>query len=295
MEQRLFEIVYELIAKGQVTAPELAEKFEVSLRTIYRDIDHLSSAGIPVYTQQGQGGGIFLDKNFTLEKTLLSNEEQQQLLAALEGLTVLGNVDQQPLLTKLAGLFKKEQLNWLEIDFSDWSKRNQQSFETLQQAIINQQRVSFLYAGIEKSAAERLVEPLKLIFKHHDWYLYGFCRQSQGERLFKLLRIKNLQTLAEHFDRKTPGKVLQDNADFQLPKRVVTLQFDKKLRQRVTENFEKFTENAEGLLVEEAFPITEDFYRFILSFGASVKVLAPDDICKKLQQRITAMQNLYQT
>ena len=99
-EYRLFQMVYYLMDKGNTTAPELAEKFEVSIRTIYRDIDILSSAGIPVYTTQGKGGGIFLSENFILNRSLISEEEQNQILAALQGLSGVDEKNNQALLNK---------------------------------------------------------------------------------------------------------------------------------------------------------------------------------------------------
>lgn len=77
-ESRLFRILYYLLDKGQATAPELAEKFEVSVRTIYRDIDAMSSAGIPIYVTTGRNGGIrFLDGHI-LDKTFFSSGENRK-------------------------------------------------------------------------------------------------------------------------------------------------------------------------------------------------------------------------
>ncbi|MFQ7235187.1 MAG: helix-turn-helix transcriptional regulator, partial [Enterococcus hulanensis] len=107
-EYRLFQMVYYLMDKGNTTAPELAEKFEVSIRTIYRDIDILSAAGIPVYTTQGKGGGIFLPENFVLNRSLISEEEQNQILTALQGLSGVDEQSNQALLKKLGSVFQKQ-------------------------------------------------------------------------------------------------------------------------------------------------------------------------------------------
>lgn len=123
MEQgRLFKIVYHLLDKGRATAPELAEKFEVSVRTIYRDLDAISAAGIPIYTVQGKGGGIFILPEFVLEKSLLTPQEKEQILMALQGLAVAEDSRTDELLTKLGGLFRMQGANWIEVDFSDWHK-----------------------------------------------------------------------------------------------------------------------------------------------------------------------------
>lgn len=119
MEQgRLFKIVYHLLDKGRATAPELAEKFEVSVRTIYRDLDAISAAGIPIYTMQGKGGGIFILPEFVLEKSLLTPQEKEQILMALQGLAAAEDSRTDELLTKLGGLFRVQGANWIEVDFS---------------------------------------------------------------------------------------------------------------------------------------------------------------------------------
>lgn len=95
-ESRLFKIVYYLLEKGQATAPQLAERFEVSVRTIYRDIDVLSEAGIPVYTESGRNGGIYLMSQFVLDKAILSEEEKQEILSAMQSMHAIQNHNGNP-------------------------------------------------------------------------------------------------------------------------------------------------------------------------------------------------------
>ena len=119
-ESRLFKIVYYLLDKGRATAPELAEKFEVSVRTIYRDIDALSGAGIPVYAEAGRNGGISLMDHFVLDKAILSGEEKQEVLALLQSLHTMRDTDGDRTLQKLSALFQADAESWLEVDFSGW-------------------------------------------------------------------------------------------------------------------------------------------------------------------------------
>lgn len=195
MEQgRLFKIVYHLLDKGRATAPELAEKFEVSVRTIYRDLDAISAAGIPIYTVQGKGGGIFILPEFVLEKSLLTPQEKEQILMALQGLAAAEDSRTDELLTKLGGLFRVQGVNWIEVDFSDWHKNTAgaELFDELKRAVFSCRRVSFSYFAGEGGGTVRTVEPVKLIFKSKDWYLYGFCLLRNDYRFFKLTRIKDL-------------------------------------------------------------------------------------------------------
>ena len=116
--QRLFELLYVLLERGHVTAPELAQRFEVSVRTIYRDIDALSSAGIPIYAAPGRKGGIALLDGYVLDRALFTPEEQRQLLTALRALPELPGQDSALICAKLAALFRTEEPDWLQVDLS---------------------------------------------------------------------------------------------------------------------------------------------------------------------------------
>lgn len=128
MEQsRLFKIVYHLLERGKSTAPELAEKFDVSIRTIYRDLDAISAAGIPIYATQGKGGGIFIMQDFVLDKSLLSEQEKEHILMALQGISATEHNQSDGLLRKLGGVFQAKVTNWIEVDFSEWYKNTSKS------------------------------------------------------------------------------------------------------------------------------------------------------------------------
>ncbi len=116
---RLFQIIYILLNEGETTAPKLADRFDVSTRTIYRDVDSLSMAGIPIYTSQGKNGGISLIEHFTFDKALFTDKEQNEILFALESLRAT-DVEVDDVLLKLGTLFQKNSTNWLEVDFSRW-------------------------------------------------------------------------------------------------------------------------------------------------------------------------------
>lgn len=148
-ESRLFRIVYHLLDKGQATAPELAEKFEVSVRTIYRDIDALSGAGVPIYAEAGRNGGIHLMNDFVLDKAVLSEEEKQEILTALQSINSTNNIGNNQTLQKLSAIFNISSENWLEVDFSRWGNKgtDNEKFDFLKSAIIHQRRVKIIYAN----------------------------------------------------------------------------------------------------------------------------------------------------
>lgn len=117
---QLIEMVYILLSKKTVTAKELSDHFNVSRRTVYRDIDILSSAGIPVYTSKGKGGGISLLENFVLNKSMLSENEQMEIISSLHSLKAINVKEVEPILNKLAGIFGKSSTGWIDVDFSRW-------------------------------------------------------------------------------------------------------------------------------------------------------------------------------
>ena len=170
-DNRLFRILYYILEKEKVTANELADKFEVSVRTIYRDIDSISSVGVPIFTTQGKGGGIKIDNEFILNKSLFDTNEKEQIIAALQGLEKTNEAYKSELITKLSALFKIKNSNWIEIDFTSWESNNtyQDLFNTLKIAIINKNIISFSYNSSKGEKINRKLKPIRLLFKKQDW------------------------------------------------------------------------------------------------------------------------------
>lgn len=298
-ESRLFRIVYYLLDKGKSTAPELAEKFEVSVRTIYRDIDIISSMGIPVYAMQGKGGGIALLDNFVLDKSLLSTREKEQILMALQGIIATEPNNSDELLTKLGSLFQTKNTNWIEVDFSNWVKRNpsQDIFQLMKSAIFSRNVISFQYFSSNRESTKRRVEPLKLVFKSKDWYLYGFCLIRNDYRFFKLTRIKEMEIQAEVYSREIPSTCsIGKQMDIQNAI-AVTLKFDQDMAFRVYDEFaEGVTEDKQGnLYVRTNLPDSDTLYSYLFSFADSVEIVEPENIREQVKNKLAAMQKKYVT
>ena len=177
---RLFEIIYLLIEKESITAKELAEKFEVSTRTIYRDVEILSSVGIPIYMTKGRGGGISLLPNYILDKTVLTDKERENILSSLRAVQTVDIADsnsKQELIQKFSSLFGNSYIDWIEVDFSSWHDYKDQSniFQIIKSAIFNKKKIKFEYSNSKGEQTYRKVEPLKLCSKGGSWYLYGYC------------------------------------------------------------------------------------------------------------------------
>lgn len=273
---RLFQIVYILINKKTVTAKELANKLEVSARTIYRDIDILSSCNIPIFMTKGKGGGITLLDNFILNKTLLNEEEQSEILNALENFKL---ADNSSLLGKMETVFNKNSSNWIEIDFSSWGQNNNEVFDTLKKAILQKKIISFDYFSTFGEKTQRVVYPLQIWFKNRSWYLKAYCK-NKGYRIFKCTRIKNLTLSDEEFHEKFEFKH-EEKTSSHRPETEVLLEISSNLSYRIFDEFseEQITKlNEEKYLVKFSYPEDSWVYGYILSFGFNAKVISPPHI-----------------
>lgn len=294
-DSRLFRILYYILEKGKVTANELSEKFEVSVRTIYRDIDVISSAGIPIYATQGKGGGIEIADDFVLKKSLLSEKEQEQILVALKGLEGINKQYENELLTKLSAIFKIKNTNWIEVDFTNWqrSKEYDELFNDIKSAIINKNIIRFTYFSSNKKETSREVKPIRLLFKGWDWYVYTFCLLRNEFRYFKLSRIRDLKILDENFEDSYEDVVLIKKMEYKDTVHV-KLKFDRKVAFRVYDEMGDIKEDEEGnLYAEIELPNDYNLYNYIFSFGESVEVLEPIEIRNNIRDMINKMSRIY--
>ncbi len=279
VNNRLFEIVYILMQKKKVTAKELADKFEVSTRTIYRDIETLSRANIPVYATKGKEGGIELLEEYVLNKTVLSEEEQNQILFALQGMRKVRGENERNVLEKLSALFNKKINDWIKIDFSNWGTSNLQEerFDMIKSAILNKKQIEFIYYNSNGNETKRIAEPLQIWFKDKSWYLIAYCRMKQDYRIFKITRIKEIKVLEEHFERELPQEKKEEKYNFEVIS--LELEINKDMAYRVYDEFEtdEITKKEDGnFIIKVQYPDNEWVYGYILSFGEYVKILSPD-------------------
>lgn len=307
MLNRMLSIIYILIYKGTVTAGELAERFEVSTRTIYRDVEALGMAGIPVYARKGKNGGISLTEQFVLDKMLVSPQEQKEILAALASLKETGAGQSGEILGKLGAFFKAEPENWVAIDFSDWSGRRKELFEQLREAVLNRQVIQFDYYGQYGNMSRRTAEPVQLLFKDYTWYLRAFCRIRQDMRLFKILRMKRVQVLDETFVlRKEEGNPAKPEAKVSAEDERLMMgsstsprlifRIDKKEAYRVYDRFEEeeITVLSDGNFQIQMDCLVDDWvYGLILSFGPSAEVISPEWVREEIYRRISEMKKIY--
>lgn len=297
---RLLEITTLLLNKGTLTAKELACRFEVSTRTIYRDIEALSAAGVPVYARNGHGGGISIMEEYTLNKTLISEQEGESLMFALKTLqaTQYPNIDS--VLSKLGVIFKNSPVyDWVDIDFSQWGSRpnEENRFIHIKDAIFSRKVIEFDYVNSEGAKTRRSVEPMSVHFKGQTWYLWGFCRKRQDFRIFRVTRIKNLRVTEDVFERRKTEKA-QIALKFCPLKEpyLLRLRFASEALFRVYDDFgEEYLARNEDGSVEVCFPIYEDEWvlSYVFSFGSAVEVLEPEHIRKRIIKALQDALKIY--
>lgn len=281
---RLFEIIYILLDKKTVTANELAERFEVSVRTVYRDIELLSQSGIPVYTTRGKSGGISIMDNFVLDKSLLSESEQTEIIAALGAMSTLPNMDRTAIKDKLASLFRKSDTSWISVDFSDWSKGQKTVFDKLKNAVILKKTAEIEYINSRGKTSSRIIEPLKLYFKGRAWYVIAYCRQADDYRMFRLSRIKRITLTDDSFEREMPYFDYEDKSVDTIE---VVLRISPEMEYRVYDEFDEFQKDADGYFtVKMNFPKDEWLYGYIMSFGEYASVISPESIKREIKEKI---------
>ncbi len=290
-ESRLFQILYYLLGRGQATACELAEKFEVSTRTIYRDIDKLSSAGIPVYTTTGHGGGVQLVENFVLKQALLSKEDMQNILIGVQSLSAACLPEADAVIAKLQAIFQMQTSNWIEVDYSRWgcrAEREKSSFELLKKAIQDRYQIQFQYYNSTGEFSERGCYPLKLIYKDKAWYLSAFCLKRKGIRLFRISRMRKLELTDQHFEEILREEQPSSSKPPENHLMEMELSFSKEMAYRVYDSFDEdvITQSGEKLIVKVAMPEDEWLYGFLMSFGDKLTVLDPPYLKEELKKRI---------
>jgi Predicted transcriptional regulator len=292
VNNRLFEIVYILMQKRKVTAKELAERFEVSTRTIYRDIETISCANIPVYMTKGKEGGIGLLDGYVFNKAILSNEEQDQILFALSSLDKMNVQDEKDILDKMSLFFNKDVNDWIRIDFSSWGKDNKQKerFQLIKSAILNRQLIEISYYNSKSQKSQRIVEPLQIWFKDKSWYLMSYCRVKNDYRVFKITRIRKVKLLEEKFERRLPK---ENHREIKIETITLQLEIDKTMAYRVYDEFEdeEITLNQNGnFIINVEYPKNDWVYGYILSYGKYIKVISPvhikDIMKKKLEEML---------
>jgi len=296
---RLIGIITTLLQKKTVTAPYLAEKFEVSRRTINRDIEDICKAGIPIITTQGVNGGISIMDGFSLDTTIFTKQELAAIFTGLKSLDSVSNVaSAEKLAQKIGGSEAIKLADNMVIDLSSFYKDDLSSkIDAIKHAMKESKCISFHYC-YNKGEADKRIEPCLIVFKWSDWYVFGFCRERQDFRMYKLRRLWNLQITDETFTvREIPEEKKQFDTHM-TDDYVVTAVYDASVKYRLVEEYgpNSFVEQEDGTLYTEwGFSKTETAVEWFLSFGNKVKVLNPPEMITFMKNTLDSIKNLYET
>ncbi|MDO5558004.1 MAG: YafY family protein [Oscillospiraceae bacterium] len=292
---RLFEIIYILLERKTVTAAQLASKFEVSTRTIYRDIETLSQAGIPVYMSKGSKGGISLLPEFILNKAVLTSQEKADILSAMKAVSAVNFTKNDSALGKLDSMLGSSASDWIEVDFSAWgnTENEAENFRNLKSAILEKLEVQFTYASGKMQKTSRRVMPLKLVFKGAAWYLYAFCKKRSDYRFFKLRRIDSLCVCEEHFEMNAPVTTLLRMPD-KKPMVKAVLQISGRMAFRVCDEISDYSEDENGNFLCQVFlPDIKTVCDYAASYGENCLIIEPKAAYDELRRRIRKMSEIY--
>lgn len=282
---RMIGILSILLQQEKVTAPYLAEKFEVSRRTIHRDVEALCMAGIPLVTRQGQNGGISIMDGYKVDRALLSTTELKAILAGLQSLDSISGTNRYAQLMEKLSAGSSNLLagdSHILIDLACWKKDSlAPKIELLHQAILLTKKVSFAYHA-PKGESHRLIEPYDLLFQWSSWYVWGYCLERQDYRLFKLNRMTELKTEEAFEKRVAPLPDLSPEKVFPAAYQV-TIRIEAAYRWRLLEEYGpySYTEQPDGsLLVNTGFTDKNNMICWIVSFGEGAELLEPKELRK---------------
>ena len=296
---RLIGILSILLQEEKTTAPKLAERFEVSRRTINRDIEDLCKAGIPISTTQGTGGGISIMDGYRMDRTILTSKEMQMILAGLRSLdSVSGSRNYSQLMEKIqAG--SSELISGRDsvlIDLSSWYKTSlAPKITTIQDAIENRHLLEFHYYA-PSGESKRSIEPYYVVFKWTSWYVYGWCRKRKDYRLFKLNRMDQVRETEQSFScRNAPVPDLTSELAF--PRNIILKAlFEPDMKWRLVEEFgtDCYEVQDDGrLLLVRDYSDMENLTMWMLTFGDKVEVLEPVEVREKLKNMAESMSRKY--
>ncbi|WP_413524512.1 helix-turn-helix transcriptional regulator [Carnobacterium divergens] len=306
--ERLISIIMILLDKERISAQTLADRFEVSLRTIYRDIDAINMAGIPVRSISGVGGGIEIMPNYKIDRKTFSTND---LSAILMGLSNISNMTQSKELSNALAKVKsfipansakdiELKANQIYIDLSPWmGGRDAQNYlEMIKKALHEKNNLSFDYADRYGNKTTRLVEPYQLVMKNSHWYVHGYCLKRNDFRLFRLFRMSNLQLEDTFF---TPRDFEKPQLDFtdEVATMVETIQI--RIHQSVMDRvldfcaYEEFSPDGdEHYIVDFPFIENDYYYTILFSFGNKCECLEPQHIRTEMKRRVNELATMYE-
>ena len=299
--ERLYAITVYLLNIGKATASELSRKFEVSVRTVQRDIDSLCQAGIPIIAETGANGGYYLAENFRMDAHMATNEDYTFILTALKGFSSAMNSSKiDATIEKIASLTKTPD-SGIILDFSTLREGDNQLMHILQDAIHTKRPVSFEYTNADNMTRLHTVEPIAVVYRWYAWYLLAYSTVKNDYRTYKLIRMRNAEIVDAVFtkEHKNAEIILRDN-DKQTPQKLteITVRCKSEARSRVIEylNGKTICEYENGDCDMTLYVIENEHFWFgtLLSLGDWIEITAPEHIRHRVLEASKKIVSLYQ-
>ncbi len=296
---RLIGILSILLQEEKITEQELADRFEVSRRTIIRDMEDLSKAGIPLTSSQGIGGGVSIMSGYRMDRTLLTSKDMRMILAGLRSLDSVGGSSYYGQLMEKIQSGSSELISGRDsilIDLASWYKDTlAPKIETIQDAIENRHLITFNYYAPSGDSI-RTIEPYYIVFKWTSWYVWGWCLKRKDFRMFKLNRMDKLKETAKEFECRTiPAPDFSSTGVF--PERIkVKALFAPDVKWRLIEEYgpDCYKEEEDGrLLLEIEHTDEENLIGWIMTFGDRAELIEPVSVRKKISELLNKMTSMY--
>lgn len=304
---RLVSIIMTLLDKERISAQELADTFELSPRTIYRDIEAINMAGIPVRSIPGVGGGFEIMPEYKLDKKVFSTADLSVILMGLSSLSNVVRGDEfVNAFEKVKSFIPAEKAKDIEIktnqiciDLSPWvGNRNIQPYlEIIKSALRDHKLLYFEYTAHHGNKTVRTVEPYQLVLKGSHWYFQGYCHIRNDYRLFKLSRMSNLQMKQKTFIPRDYQKPILDFEEMAETKQIeVKIRIHKSVLDRALEycTYDHFVRDGDEYYIAN-FPFIQNdyYYDILLGFGDKCECLEPSHVRTEIKRKIRNMAAIY--
>lgn len=289
-----------LLQKDRITAAELAEKFEVSRRTVIRDIEDINKAGIPIVTSQGQGGGISIMEGFKIDRTVLSSSEMKAIIAGLQSLdSVSGTNRYRQLMDKLSAenSLSVNAGNHIIIDLSGWDKSEvSDKIELIKLSMDNNEKIAFTYYS-PTGIGERVIEPYHLIFQWSSWYVWGWCDKRNDYRMFKLTRLTDLRLTGEKRAKRDVPEYACDKLRHTKGGIEAVVRFDRAVKWRLIDELgaDNFTEDKNGVIeIRFTWSDKHSLFCWLLTFADSAEIIYPQEYREEFSEIVKKISGRYQ-
>ena len=303
--EMMLKILFELLSKKSVQASYLAEKYEISVRSVYRYINSLDYAGIPIYTKRGNNGGFYIMENYKLPASFLTREEFSEAIAALKGLNEqVNNKTITSVINKLLSLTKKDYYDVniksgnLIIDATPWGdvKDYKNHLTFIEKSIEDGYLLSIDYQDRFGEVSKRIIEPHSVVLKQGLWYVFAYCRLRKAFRLFKIGRITQITIMKEKFEKRPLPEVLPFENWYD-SQNLTEIEFE--VSDKAVSDVEEWIginnvkRGKDKITAKALLPMDDILIGKILGFGNEIKVVAPKKLQKMLKDKVNKIVKYY--